>query len=186
MKLPFLAGLLICGCLASFRAQAISYEYDWSFSSNPSYAGQIFLDAPSGNGSPLDIVSYNIVANGHTFTSANSTISPGSFLTSLVWDTTMIDTLSLQISLNSNPSNIPALSVQDTTINGAGGRVVDGEWDAPSASVPDAANTLSLFAVALVALGWFQTRLHRPKRAVAKRQDSRRSQLERRSQNRLS
>ncbi|HZQ48110.1 MAG TPA: hypothetical protein VFC07_13925, partial [Verrucomicrobiae bacterium] len=96
------------------------------------------------------------------------------------------DTMSLQITLNSNPTQIPTLSVTDGTINGAGGLTVGGEWDAPSASVPDAANTLPLFAVALAALGWYQVRLHRPKRAVAvKRKESRQTQLQRRGQSRV-
>lgn len=169
MKQSLLAAFLFCGCLASFRAQATSYEYDWNFSSNPGYTGQIFLDAPSGNGSPTDIVSYDIVANGHTFTSANSVISAGSFLTSLIWDTSMIDTMSLQISLTNNPSNIPTLSVTDGTINGAGGeRTVGGEWDATSTSVPDHATTLPLFAFALVILGWYYNGIQRPQLAVVR------------------
>jgi hypothetical protein len=168
MKSSLLAACLICGCLATFRAQATSYEYDWSFSSNPGYTGQIFLDAPSGNGSPADIVSYDIVANGHTFTSANSAISAGSFLTSLIWDTSMIDTMSLQISLTNNPSNIPVLSVTDGTMNGAGALTVGGEWDATtSTSVPDHASTLPLFAFTLVILGLYYTSNQRPQLAVA-------------------
>lgn len=171
MKLPFLAAILVCGSIASFRAQAVSFEYDWTDSSNPSYTGEIFLNASSGNqtlSATSPILSYSITANGTTFTSANSTLA-GNFLSSIIWDATMIDTMSLQISLDTNPNNIPTLSVQDSTINGAGGvRTVDGEWDAvPSGSVPDSVSTLTLFAISLAALGWYYYGFyHRRQRAA--------------------
>jgi hypothetical protein len=171
MKLSLLAGLLVCGCLGTFRAQAISFEYDWSFSSIPSYTGQIFLDAASGNqtlSAASPIVSYSITANGTTFNSGNSTLV-GNFLSSIIWNTGgdgTIDTMLLTITLNSNPSD--TLSVTDGTINGAGGgKTASGEWDAPTPAVPDAANTLPLFAIGLGALGWYYYAFRRPQLTIA-------------------
>jgi hypothetical protein len=170
MKLPFLAAILVCGSITSFRAQAVSFEYDWTDSSNPSYTGEIFLNASSGSqtlSASSPIVSYSITANGTTFTSANSTLA-GNFLSSIIWDATIIDTMSLQISLTTNPNNIPTLSVQDSTINGAGGRTVDGGWDAvPSGSVPDSASTLTLFSISLAALGWYYYRVYQQRQRAA-------------------
>lgn len=169
MKLPYFAALVLSGCLASFQAHAVPTEYDWTDSSNPGYTGEIVLSDSSGNqllslGSP--IISFSITANGTTFTSANSTLV-GSFGSSIIWDAAMIDTMALQITLNDNPNNVPALSVQDSTINGAGGRVVDGSWTANS--VPDAASTLSLFAIGLAALGWYYLSLQRQKKLAPAR-----------------
>ncbi len=178
MKLPYLAAILVCGCITSFRAQAVSFEYDWTDSSNPSYTGQIFLNAASGSqtlSASSPIVSYNIVANGTTFNSGNSMLM-GNFLSTIAWNTggdLIIDSMSLQISLDTNPNNTPALSVSDGTINGAGGRVVGGEWDAvPSTSVPDYANTLPLFAIALAALGWYYRGVQRQQRLAVIRTKS--------------
>ncbi len=171
MKSPFFAALLVCGCLASFRAQAISYEYDWvGESPSASYSGSIFLDAssnPVAGGTVSDILSYNITANGINFTGitgGNSSIaSVGAFF---YWDPTMIDTMDLTIT---NHAGTVLLSVTDGTISGTGITQVSGEWDAPSTSVPDAAGTLSLFAIALTALGWYSYNLRRQQMAVARK-----------------
>src|SRR5258708_34494367 len=144
----FLGALAVCGCLAALRTQA-SFEYDWTDSSSPGLSVSILLDASSHpllEGSILDIVSLNIVANGITYTKANI-VSVGPFFE---WDASTINAMSLQ--LTTADLTIPVLSVQDSTINGGGlTRVVSGTWSAPS--VPDAANTGLLFVIALGSLG---------------------------------
>lgn len=171
MKKTYLTALLLCGCLTSFRSQAVPTEYDWSDSSDPSYTGEITLNSSSGTqtlSAASPIVSYSITADGTTFTSANSTLV-GNFLSTIMWDPTMIDIMALQITLNSNSNNIPALSVSDSTINGAGGKTVDGEWDAVPNSVPDTTYTLPLFAIGLTALGWYYLGVQRQKRPAVSR-----------------
>ena len=144
----FLGALVVCGCLAALRTQA-SFEYDWTGSSSAAVSGSIFLDAASNpipDGSILDIVSLNIVANGITYTKANL-VSVGPFFE---WDASTINILSLQ--LQTADITIPVLSVQADTINGGGlTRVVSGSWSAPS--VPDSANTSLLFVIAVGSLG---------------------------------
>jgi hypothetical protein len=172
MKSSFLAALLFCACLTSFRAQAISYEYDW-VGDSPSalYSGSILLDAPSNplpDGTIADIVSYNITANGINFTGANSGI--GSLLPFFEWTPSTITIMDLTIT---NLADTVILSLTADATSGTGIPQANGEWDAPS-SVPDAANTLPLLALALVALGLYYNRLSRPQPVVAiRRQDSR-------------
>jgi len=168
MKLPFLAGLLICGCISSFRAQAVSYEFDLVGAPSGD-SGQIFLDAPSNPaGANTDVVSYNITISGNSFTSANSTIQNPSFL--LDWTTSMIGDMDL--SLKNTAGKILSLTDSPGSANGVivGTGVPSGndnvEWDAPPTSVPDAANTLPLFAIALASLGWYCYGFRRPQMAV--------------------
>ncbi len=168
MKSSLLAACLFCGCLASFHAKAISYEYDLAGSSSGD-SGQIFLDAPSNPaGANTDILSYNITISGNLFTSANSTIQNPSFL--LDWTTTMIGDMDL--SLKNTSGQI--LSLTDSPGSGNGVIVGTGvppgdnnvEWDAPPASVPEHASTLPLFAFALVILGCYYNHIQRPQLAV--------------------